>query len=145
MATVCDYCGHKTNEVKSGGGMEDKGKKIVLKVTDSSDLSRDVLKVASFFHFDKFPTCLYKRAVSFQSETCSLTIPELELEMGCHALSGRFTTLEGLLRNVFEQVREHIFLKKRNIYFSWFFPTAFLDSPKPNPRREAAHRRFCRR
>jgi len=45
MATVCDYCGHKTNEVKSGGGIEDKGKKIILNVTDSSDLSRDVLKV----------------------------------------------------------------------------------------------------
>ena len=45
MATVCEYCGHKTNEVKSGGGIEPKGKKVTLKVTDSSDLSRDVLKV----------------------------------------------------------------------------------------------------
>ena len=45
MATVCDFCGHKTNEVKSGGGIEAKGKKITLRVTESSDLSRDVLKV----------------------------------------------------------------------------------------------------
>ena len=46
MATVCDYCGHKTNEVKSGGGIEPKGTKITLRVTDPSDLSRDVLKVS---------------------------------------------------------------------------------------------------
>lgn len=45
MATVCEYCGHKTNEVKSGGGIEPKGKKIILRVTDVSDMSRDVLKV----------------------------------------------------------------------------------------------------
>ena len=47
MATVCEYCGHKTNEVKSGGGIEPKGKRISLKVTDATDLSRDVLKVGS--------------------------------------------------------------------------------------------------
>jgi hypothetical protein len=40
----------------------------------------------------------------FQSETCSLIIPELELEMGSHAIGGKFTTLEGLLRNVLEQI-----------------------------------------
>jgi len=82
MATVCEYCGHKTNEVKSGGGIEPKGKRILLNVTDPSDMSRDVLK----------------------SETCSLSIPDLEFEMGGYALGGRFTTLEGLLNNVLEQV-----------------------------------------
>ena len=45
MATVCEYCGHKTNEVKSGGGIEPKGKKIILQITDPSDLTRDILKV----------------------------------------------------------------------------------------------------
>ena len=45
MATVCEYCGHRTNEVKSGGGIEPKGKKVTLKVTDPSDMSRDLLKV----------------------------------------------------------------------------------------------------
>ena len=48
MATVCEYCGHKTNEVKSGGGIEPKGKRITLHVTDPSDLSRDVLKVGQY-------------------------------------------------------------------------------------------------
>ena len=49
MATVCEYCGHKTNEVKSGGGIEPKGKRISLKVTDATDMSRDVLKVRTIF------------------------------------------------------------------------------------------------
>ena len=45
MATVCDYCGYRSNEVKSGTGVSPKGTKITLRVTDQSDLSRDILKV----------------------------------------------------------------------------------------------------
>jgi len=82
MATVCEVCGAKSNEVKAGGGIEPMGKKITLKVTDPTDMSRDVLK----------------------SETCSIAIPELEFEMGGQALGGRFTTLEGLLNNVLESI-----------------------------------------
>lgn len=45
MATTCDYCGKKTNEVKSGAGISETGTRINLKLTDPSDLSRDILKV----------------------------------------------------------------------------------------------------
>lgn len=45
MATVCGVCGHRSNEVKSGTGISDLGTKITLKLTDTSDLSRDILKV----------------------------------------------------------------------------------------------------
>jgi len=85
MATVCDMCNHKTNEVKSGGGIEAKGKKITLNITDSSDLSRDVLK----------------------SETCNIEIPELEFEMGGAALGGRFTTVEGLMENMMDEIENN--------------------------------------
>ncbi|XP_055845482.1 zinc finger protein ZPR1 [Episyrphus balteatus] len=74
MATVCDHCGNKTNEVKSGGGIEDQGIRIVLKIDNVEDLSRDVLK----------------------SETCQLEIPEIECQVGASALGGRFTTVEGI-------------------------------------------------
>lgn len=87
MATVCDACGAKTNEVKAGGGIEPKGKKITLKVTDPTDMSRDVLK----------------------SETCSITIPELEFEMGGQAIGSRFTTIEGLMDNVLENILKNSF------------------------------------
>ncbi|CAL8400638.1 unnamed protein product [Arctogadus glacialis] len=78
MATNCDDCGHRTNEVKSGGATEALGTKITLHVTDASDMSRDLLK----------------------SETCGILIPELEFELGMAAVGGKFTTLEGLLTNI---------------------------------------------
>lgn len=46
MATVCDSCGNRTNEVKSGGGIEEKGTKIEVLVRGREDFSRDVLKVS---------------------------------------------------------------------------------------------------
>ena len=54
-------------------------------MTDPTDLSRDVLK----------------------SETCAILIPELEFEMGGHALGGRFTTIEGLMDNMLESVEQN--------------------------------------
>ncbi|KAM9258012.1 LOW QUALITY PROTEIN: zinc finger protein ZPR1-like [Cariama cristata] len=72
MATNCDSCGHRTNEVKSRGAIEPQGTRITLGITDPSDMTRDILK----------------------SETCSVEIPELEFELGMGALGGKFTTLE---------------------------------------------------
>ena len=45
MATTCDACGHRDNEVKSGTGVADEGTRIELRLTDTSDLTRDILKV----------------------------------------------------------------------------------------------------
>lgn len=47
MSTNCEHCGYRDNEVKSGAAISEKGKKIVLKVEDEEDLSRDILKVGS--------------------------------------------------------------------------------------------------
>lgn len=82
MATVCDVCGNKTNEVKSGGGIEKKGRRFEVSVATKEDLTRDVLK----------------------SETCSLSIPELDCEVGPSALGGRFTTVEGILMAMKDQL-----------------------------------------
>ena len=84
MATVCDSCGYRTNEVKSGTGVSPKGTKITLRLTDQSDLSRDILK----------------------SETASLEIPEIQLELHTGTLGGKFTTIEGLLQSVSDQLKE---------------------------------------
>jgi zinc finger protein len=45
MSTVCEFCGYKSNEVKTGGEVSEKGRKITLKVEDPDDLTRDILKV----------------------------------------------------------------------------------------------------
>ena len=39
-----------------------------------------------------------------KSETCSLRIPEIELELTSGTLGGRFTTVEGLLTQVKEEL-----------------------------------------
>ncbi|EDW58040.1 zinc finger protein ZPR1 [Drosophila virilis] len=87
MATVCSRCGHKTNEVKSGGGIEPEGVRFKVRVASKEDLTRDVLK----------------------SETCSLSIPELDMDVGPNALCGRFTTIEGLLVAMREQLDGTLF------------------------------------
>ncbi|CCE61568.1 hypothetical protein TPHA_0A04930 [Tetrapisispora phaffii CBS 4417] len=87
MATTCDNCGYKSNEVKTGGAIPEKGKKITLYCDDSADLSRDILK----------------------SESCALSIPELNLDIHEGTLGGRFTTLEGLLEQVSEELRSRVF------------------------------------
>lgn len=87
MSTVCDHCGYKSNEVKTGGEIPPKGKKITLKVTDPEDLARDILK----------------------SETCGLNIPELSLDLTPGTLGGRFTTIEGLLNQVSDELHTRVF------------------------------------
>ncbi|KAG0745880.1 hypothetical protein G6F57_003303 [Rhizopus arrhizus] len=83
MATNCDHCGYKSNEVKAGGSISDKGRRITLNMTEAEDLSRDILK----------------------SETCGLSIPEIDLELTQGTLGGRFTTVEGLLRQVHDELQ----------------------------------------
>lgn len=46
MSTNCHSCGYRDNEIKSGGAIAEVGRKITLKVEDSEDLSRDILKVS---------------------------------------------------------------------------------------------------
>ncbi|KAF9030358.1 zf-ZPR1-domain-containing protein [Hymenopellis radicata] len=87
MSTNCDRCGYRDNEVKSGGAISEQGKRITLKVEDREDLSRDILK----------------------SDTAGLTVPEIDLVLSHGTLGGRFTTLEGLLEQVYEELNEKVF------------------------------------
>ncbi|KAJ3484884.1 hypothetical protein NLI96_g5339 [Meripilus lineatus] len=87
MSTNCELCGYRDNEVKSGGAISEQGKRITLKVEDRDDLSRDVLK----------------------SESCGLSIPEIDLVLQAGTLGGRFTTLEGILDQVYEELSIKVF------------------------------------
>lgn len=87
MSTNCEQCGYKDNEVKSGGNISERGKKITLKVEDADDLSRDILK----------------------SDTCGLSIPEIDLVLQPGTLGGRFTTVEGILEQIYEELSEKVF------------------------------------
>jgi zinc finger protein len=87
MSTVCEHCGYRSNEVKTGGVVPEKGKKITLKVEGPTDLARDILK----------------------SESCALECPELSLSVNPGTLGGRFTTVEGLLTQVRDDLHQQIF------------------------------------
>ena len=86
-AVVCTHCGYRTNDVKTGGEFPDKGQRIILSVESSKDLRRDILK----------------------SETCCLKIPECPLEVEPGTMGGRFTTVEGLLSQVRDDLRGNIY------------------------------------
>ena len=103
MSTVCEYCGCKftsnhvqwpsltaidrSNEVKTGGEVPEKGRRITVSVENKEDLSRDILK----------------------AESCALSCPELHLSVEPGTLGGRFTTIEGLLTQVRDDLRKSIF------------------------------------
>lgn len=86
MATTCDDCGYKTNEVRGGGAISEKGKTIRLKLESAEDMNRDVLK----------------------SETCTVEIPEIKLHLTTGSLGGRFTTIEGLLRQIKTELQDKV-------------------------------------
>ncbi len=84
MCTVCDNCGIKSSEVKSGTGIEEKGVRYSLKLSDPSDLNRDLLK----------------------SENASFEIPEIDFCMSEGTLGGKFTTIEGILKDCIAQLSQ---------------------------------------
>ncbi|KAI9666719.1 MAG: nucleolar zinc-finger protein [Alyxoria varia] len=87
MSTVCPSCGYRSNEVKSGGPVGEKGRRIVLTIRSKEDLSRDILK----------------------AESCRLECPELSLNVEPGTLGGRFTTVEGLLAQVRDDLKANVF------------------------------------
>ncbi|KAK5576041.1 hypothetical protein RB653_007179 [Dictyostelium firmibasis] len=89
MAFSCDECGYKTNEIKPGGAISEKGKHITLRVESIEDLSRDILK----------------------SDTANVILPELEIEVTHGSLGGKFTTVEGLITIIKEELEKNPFFR----------------------------------
>ncbi|PLN83938.1 zinc finger protein ZPR1 [Aspergillus taichungensis] len=87
FGTVCDHCGYRTSDVKTGGEVPEKGKRITLTVDSIVDLHRDILK----------------------SDSCALHSDELEVTVQPGTLGGRFTTVEGLLTEIRDQLHGQIF------------------------------------
>uniref|UniRef100_A0A5B7BA03 Putative zinc finger protein ZPR1 isoform X1 n=1 Tax=Davidia involucrata TaxID=16924 RepID=A0A5B7BA03_DAVIN len=82
MASTCDGCGYRNSELKPGGRVPAKGKKITVCVKNINDLSRDVIK----------------------SDTASVSVPELDLELASGTLGGVVTTVEGLITKISESL-----------------------------------------
>ena len=84
MAFTCEKCGYRTSEIKQGGGISEKATKITFSVLKPEDINRDV----------------------FKSDTCVVKIPELELELTPGTLGSVYTTIEGLIQKVIDQMNE---------------------------------------
>ncbi|RWS21395.1 zinc finger protein ZPR1-like protein [Leptotrombidium deliense] len=82
MATNCEACGERTNEIRSGAGIEEKGVKITKFIRDENDLKLDVVR----------------------SDTCSVSIPEVDVEVSFSG-NGRYTTVEGLIQSIKEELK----------------------------------------
>lgn len=87
MSTVCEHCGYRSNEVKTGGEVPERGRRITLKVRTKEDLARDILK----------------------SESAALECPELQLRVEPGTMGGRFTTVEGILTQIRRDLRAQAF------------------------------------
>lgn len=124
MATNCDSCGHKTNEIKGGGGFEPQGIEVRHKIKSEADLKLEAVK----------------------SDSCIVKVPDLELEV-IAASAGKYTTLEGLCQDTLERLEksypymfgdsaeEHVRRKLENIYAKLKSPvglTIILDDPTGN-------------
>lgn len=87
LSNVCNHCGYRSSDVKTGGEVPEKGKRITLSVENTLDLQRDILK----------------------SDTCALQSEELEVSVQPGTLGGRFTTVEGLLTEIRDQLKGQIY------------------------------------
>jgi zinc finger protein len=85
MSFNCEHCGVKNSDVKAGGGITEKGILITLDVKSENDLKREV----------------------FKSDTAGVKIPELELEIDYGTLGGVFTTVEGLLEKISDNLKDN--------------------------------------
>jgi len=82
MAFICDDCGYRNSEIKEGGGISDKAKKLTLNVSHPDLLNRDI----------------------FKSDTAKFTIKELGFDMEPGSLGSVYTTVEGLLVKLIDEL-----------------------------------------
>ncbi|RVW62262.1 Zinc finger protein ZPR1-like [Vitis vinifera] len=80
-------------QLKPGGRIPVKGKKITVCVKNVNDLSRDVIK-----HY------LTVAMWTYQSDTAGVRVPELDLELASGTLGGVVTTVEGLITKICENL-----------------------------------------
>jgi zinc finger protein len=82
MSLDCPKCGYRSNEIKGGGAIPTFGTRLVLTVADPEDMGREVLK----------------------SDTGGIAIPEIDMELDEGGLDGVYSTVEGLVKKVYERI-----------------------------------------
>ncbi len=83
MSFRCKHCGWRNNEIQFGGSIAENGCVHKLKITESSDLNRQVVK----------------------SDNATICIPELDFEIPPITQKGTLNTIEGFLAQTIEGLR----------------------------------------
>ncbi|KAG5023613.1 hypothetical protein JHK85_019955 [Glycine max] len=108
MASTCDSCGYRNSELKPGGRIPEKGKRITLNVKNVNDLSRDVIKPEIDGFIKRYPRNITSACSVFNDivKSCNDTyaVPELDLELASGTLGGIVTTVEGLITKISESL-----------------------------------------
>jgi len=117
MAFACDKCGYRSNEVKPGGQIADKGRKTILHVTNKEDLSRDILKsdtaiidIPEVRRGHLFIWWTQRGRVNaltrFADNPRHDIRNQIELMLEAGTLGSVFTTIEGMILKVKESIQQ---------------------------------------
>ena len=82
MALECEECSFRNSEISFGGEIQEKGSKITLTLTSKDDLDRQMVK----------------------SDSASIIIPYLDLEVPPGTQKGTISTIEGFLKRIAENL-----------------------------------------
>jgi len=83
MSFLCDNCNFKNSEINFGGEIQERGERISLHVASADDLNRQLIK----------------------SDSCSISIPQLQLEIPPLTQRGTMSTIEGMLKRAAENLQ----------------------------------------
>lgn len=86
MCTTCDNCGQRTSEIKTGGKINEFGKKIKINVKKIEDLNLEM----------------------FKSPSCTINIPEIDFEFKTLTSEGGIiTTVQGLIKYLIDNFKNN--------------------------------------
>ena len=83
MSFSCDHCAYKNTEVKTIGNVSEKARRITFRALTRDDLDRDI----------------------FKSDSTTIKILELDFQMEAGTLGSFYTTVEGLLVVIWENLK----------------------------------------
>jgi len=84
MTVICPDCSFRNSEVSFGGTIQERGERIALTITSEEDLNRQLVK----------------------SDSATLLIPSIELEIPPTTQRGKISTVEGVLKTAIEDMEQ---------------------------------------
>ena len=84
MTLICPDCSFRNSEVSFGGAIQERGERITLAVSSQEDLNRQLVK----------------------SDSATILIPSIELEIPPTTQRGKISTLEGMLKTAIENMEQ---------------------------------------